>query len=74
MRPVIVFDEFDTESVEPETATGTFNLGSGRVSLTFAVLQDIANEEATKTYRRKLEEIRDALSDIIVNPQGIIVR
>ena len=75
VRPVVHFGSF-TGGIKPgqyEDVTGTFQLDGKEIALKFGILEQATGEKTTDVYRRHLVKVRDALSDIIANPDGIRV-
>ena len=75
-RPTMHFDS--VTSIQPgsdeEDATGILELDGKQVEVTFSMIAEQAgSEDMVAVYRRELVKIRDALTDVIENPQGITV-
>jgi hypothetical protein len=76
-RPVIFFRDFELEG-EPgnfhaQRATGKFKVGTEDVELTLPIPKAVGDEKPSESYRRELTVIRDALTDIIGNRDGIVI-
>jgi hypothetical protein len=76
-RPVIHFNQFELGgtpgSFEATRATGSFTLNGNVIELTVPVPEQRSGESGSDAYRRVLAEVRDALSDMVSDPHGVML-